>query len=81
MGFIVVFYLSEILNVVMSVVCLLRTTACSFKFREWLVRPIIAIVAAVIVMGMMGEIGLVMGILVILGIYGGINFCLTRKPF
>ena len=48
-GYIIVLYISEILNYTISVVTLLKTTDLKFKYFEWVIFPIIAITLAIFI--------------------------------
>jgi len=45
-GYIIVFFASEFFNAVLSIGKLLKTTACSFDFLNWFIKPLIAVVCA-----------------------------------
>ena len=47
MGFIVVMYISEILNYTVSVITLFKTTNVKFKYIDWVLFPIFAIILSI----------------------------------
>jgi stage V sporulation protein B len=77
-GFILVFYLSELFNITLSVICLLRTTACSFNIKEWVIKPLVAIGVAIGTVFMIGEVHYVIGMGVMLCIYAVVWFGLLK---
>lgn len=50
-GYIIVMYISEILNYSISVITLFKETNLKFKYFEWVILPVICIVAAITLTG------------------------------
>ena len=51
-GYIIVMYISEILNYTISVVTLFKETELKFKYFEWIILPVICIVLAIFISSM-----------------------------
>ncbi|MDR1100958.1 MAG: oligosaccharide flippase family protein [Clostridiales bacterium] len=68
-GYIVVFFLSEILNAGLSIRRLMSTTACVFRVREWVIEPVAAALISLIIMGLFRHINQWAGIPLLLAIY------------
>ena len=49
LGYIIVLYISEILNYVISIITLFKTTDLKFKYIEWVIFPILLITLSIII--------------------------------
>jgi len=68
-GYIVVFFLSELLNAFLSIYCLLKTAACRFKVKEWVVKPAICIAVALLIVGFLPRCNFTIRMLLTVGFY------------
>lgn len=77
-GYIVVMYISEILNYTISVITLFKTTNVKFKYFEWVILPTVTIFFSIVLSNLFNA-GILMKILISLFIYITVLFFTSRK--
>ena len=77
-GYIVVMYISELLNYTISVITLFKTTNVKFKYFEWVILPTATIVFSIVISNLFNA-AILIKILISLFIYITILFFISRK--
>lgn len=84
-GYIIVMYISEILNYSISVITLFKETNLKFKYFEWVILPVICIVAAITLTSIFSfsylstSLALVLRILMCILCYTALLFIASKK--
>lgn len=77
-GYIVVMYISEILNYIISVITLFKTTNVKFKYFEWVILPVICIIVSLIISNLF-NVTMLVKIFISFLLYLNLLLILTRK--
>ena len=79
-GFVIVMYISEILNYTISVITLFKLTSLKFKYFEWVIFPMLAIIFVIFINNIINislkniSLSLIINILITISMYVALIF-------
>jgi len=77
-GYIVVMYISEILNYTISVITLFKTSNVKFKYFEWVILPVMCIIISLVISNLFNA-NMLVKVFISFILYLNLLLILTRK--